>query len=152
VSLDEREHGLWSVGAYFETGEPDEIAARIRDRLGADAFGAPLDVEILPETDWVAAGLDALKPVTAGRFVVHGGHDRDRVPPGRIPIEIDAGQAFGTGHHGTTQAAWRSLMGFFAAALSAIRSISAPAPACLQLLWPKSCAGRCSQPTSIPSR
>ena len=102
VSLDERPDGSWSVDAYFEAGEAEALAAAIRDRLGADAFGAPLAVETLPETDWVAAGLAALPPVEAGRFVVHGRHDRGRVPPGRIAIEIEAGQAFGSGHHGTT--------------------------------------------------
>jgi ribosomal protein L11 methyltransferase len=102
VSLDEHPDGLWSVDAYFEVGEPEEIVAKIRDRLGADAFGAPLSVETLLEADWVAAGLQALKPVMAGRFIVHGSHDRKNLPPGRIDIEIDAAQAFGTGHHGTT--------------------------------------------------
>src|SRR5688500_6514954 len=102
VSLDERTDGLWSVDAYFGAGDPEEIAATIRDRLGADAFGAPLSVEALPESDWIAAGLEALKPVIAGRFIVHGSHDRENLPAGRIAIEIDAAQAFGTGHHATT--------------------------------------------------
>jgi ribosomal protein L11 methyltransferase len=102
VSLDERADGVWSVDAYFELGEPDEIAACVRDRLGSDAFRAPLTVEVLPETDWVAAGLSALPPVAAGRFVVHGSHDRGKIPAGRMAIEIDAGRAFGTGHHATT--------------------------------------------------
>ncbi len=102
VSLDERADGLWSVDAYFEEGEPPDIAGMLRDRLGADAFGAPLTVEALPETDWIAAGLESLTPVSAGRFLVHGSHDRGRTPAGRITIEIDAGQAFGTGHHATT--------------------------------------------------
>ena len=102
VSLDERPDGLWSVDAYFEAGEPAEIAEQLRDRLGADAFGALTGVATLPETDWVAAGLQALQPVFAGRFVVHGSHDRGKIPAGRVAIEIDAGQAFGTGHHGTT--------------------------------------------------
>lgn len=102
VSLDEGPEGSWSVDAYFEGGEPEEIAAQLRDKLGADAFGAPLSVEELPETDWVAAGLESLEPVAAGRFLVHGSHHRGRLPAGRILIEIDAGQAFGTGHHATT--------------------------------------------------
>jgi ribosomal protein L11 methyltransferase len=102
VSLDERPDDSWSVDAYFDDGEPDTIAAAIRDRLGADAFGAPLSVERLPETDWIAAGLQSLTPVYAGRFIVHGSHDRGKLPAGRVTIEIDAGQAFGTGHHSTT--------------------------------------------------
>lgn len=102
VSLDERPDDQWAVDAYFEAGEPDQIAAAIRNRLGSDAFGAPLAVEMLPETDWIAAGLQSLTPVYAGRFVVHGSHDRSKLRAGRVAIEIDAGQAFGTGHHGTT--------------------------------------------------
>lgn len=102
VSLDERAADRWTVDAYFEEGAPEAIAARLRDGLGADAFGAPLAVETLPETDWIAEGLKALPPVRAGRFVVHGGHDRGHIPPAPFAIEIEAGRAFGTGHHATT--------------------------------------------------
>jgi ribosomal protein L11 methyltransferase len=102
ISLDERPDGLWSVEAYFEEGEAAELTALLRDQIGADAFGATLDVEALPETDWIAAGLEALPPVAAGRFLLHGSHHRDRLPGGRLTIEIDAGLAFGTGHHAST--------------------------------------------------
>lgn len=102
VSLDEKPGGLWSVDAYFEEGSEQEIARTIRDRLGSDAFTAPLTVEALPDTDWVRAGLETLKPIAVGRFLVYGSHDRDLVPKGRVAIEIDAGLAFGTGHHATT--------------------------------------------------
>ena len=53
--------------------------------------------------DWVKASLEDLVPVPAGRFVVHGAHDRARVPPNKLGIEIEAALAFGTGHHGTTR-------------------------------------------------
>nr|MBA2399781.1 50S ribosomal protein L11 methyltransferase [Bradyrhizobium sp.] len=53
--------------------------------------------------DWVKATLEDLVPVRAGRFVVHGHHDRARVPSNKIGIEIEAALAFGTGHHGTTR-------------------------------------------------
>jgi ribosomal protein L11 methyltransferase len=102
VSLDEKPGGLWSVDAYFEEGSEEEIAKTIRDRLGSDAFTAPLTVDVLPETDWVRAGLETLKPIAVGRFLVHGSHDRGSANPGRVAIEIDAGLAFGTGHHATT--------------------------------------------------
>ena len=42
-------------------------------------------------------------PVRAGRFIVHGQHDRARIPPNKLGIEIEAALAFGTGHHGTTR-------------------------------------------------
>ena len=56
----------------------------------------------MPDIDWVAKSLEGLQPVRAGRFLVHGSHDRDRRRPGDLAIEIEAGLAFGTGHHGTT--------------------------------------------------
>ncbi len=56
----------------------------------------------MPDIDWVARSLEGLKPVRAGRFLVHGAHDRRRRQVGDLAIEIEAGLAFGTGHHGTT--------------------------------------------------
>ena len=102
VSLDERPDGLWTVEAYFEDGGEEAVAARIRDGLGSDAFAAPLSVNRLPETDWVHLGLEKLKPIAVGRFLIHGRHDRALAGRGRVSIEIDAGLAFGTGHHATT--------------------------------------------------
>jgi len=53
--------------------------------------------------DWVKATLEELVPVRAGRFIVYGQHDRSKVPPNKLGIEIEAALAFGTGHHGTTR-------------------------------------------------
>ena len=64
--------------------------------------GLKLDAEIVPDIDWVSRSLEGLKPVRAGGFFVHGAHDRASRRPGGIAIEIEAGLAFGTGHHGTT--------------------------------------------------
>ena len=47
--------------------------------------------------------LAGLAPVVAGRFIVHGAHDRTRIAVNRVGIEIEAALAFGTGHHGTTR-------------------------------------------------
>lgn len=91
---------IYEVSVY--TFEPDEIETRIRDVLGGDAFGLALEREQVPDIDWVAHSLEGLKPVRAGRFFVHGSHDRDKRRANDIGIEIDAGLAFGTGHHGTT--------------------------------------------------
>jgi ribosomal protein L11 methyltransferase len=56
----------------------------------------------LADADWVALSLSGLPPVRAGRFFVFGAHDRGRVPKNVIPLRIEAGAAFGTGHHDTT--------------------------------------------------
>ncbi|MBB3999314.1 50S ribosomal protein L11 methyltransferase [Aureimonas pseudogalii] len=88
---------IHEVSVYFEeAGEVDEAGV-------VHAFaGFGCEREDLPEIDWMAQVLADLKPVRAGRFLVHGAHDRDRVRSNDLAIEIEAGQAFGTGHHGTT--------------------------------------------------
>ena len=62
-----------------------------------------IDFGTIEAKDWVRASLEDLVPVPAGRFVVHGQHDRERVAPNKVGIEIEAALAFGTGHHGTTR-------------------------------------------------
>ncbi len=64
--------------------------------------GREVIVELLPDVDWTKLSQEGLPPVRAGRFFVYGAHDRGKVPPGVIPIRIEAGMAFGTGHHETT--------------------------------------------------
>ncbi|HKX63830.1 MAG TPA: 50S ribosomal protein L11 methyltransferase [Rhizomicrobium sp.] len=64
--------------------------------------GLEVKVEALPDQDWIKLSQQGLPPVRAGRFFVYGAHDAGRVPHGVIPIKIEAGLAFGTGHHETT--------------------------------------------------
>jgi len=64
--------------------------------------GHPIAVEPLPDQDWIRLSQQGLPPVRAGRFFVYGAHDQGKVPAGVIPIRIEAGLAFGTGHHETT--------------------------------------------------
>ncbi len=86
---------LWNVVAYFE----DEAAAQGASITLSISGGV---VAPVPDVDWVRRSLEGLAPVTAGRFFLHGSHDRDRRRSGGHSFEIDAGTAFGTGHHGTT--------------------------------------------------
>ena len=103
VAAAEAEDNRWTVSLHFRQA-PNETAVRALVALagGAEIANA-LAFETTAATDWVAASLAGLTPVAAGRFVVHGAHDRARVPPNRIGIEIEAALAFGTGHHGTTR-------------------------------------------------
>ncbi len=94
----------WTVDAYCE-GHPDLAPARNQVDRVASALGiaAPeITLEEIAEKDWVAESQAALHPIPAGRFFLHGSHDRAARRAGCHNIEIDAGQAFGTGHHGTT--------------------------------------------------
>jgi ribosomal protein L11 methyltransferase len=100
LEVDE-DRDIHEVSLYAE-GDIDAVEARLRGILSTLDVDKPLEREILPDVDWVARSLEGLKPVRAGRFFVHGAHDRDQIKPGDIAIEIEAGLAFGTGHHGTT--------------------------------------------------
>jgi ribosomal protein L11 methyltransferase len=97
------ERSRWRVTIFFRD-HPDEAALRELTAVAAGAEAAKaLWFETVAAKDWVRESLAGLKPVTAGRFIIHGAHDRDTVPPNRIGIEIEAALAFGTGHHGTTR-------------------------------------------------
>jgi ribosomal protein L11 methyltransferase len=103
ASTFEEPDGRWSLAIHFRD-RPDEAAVRALVEAAAGAGAAQaLAFETLAPTDWVRKSLEGLKPVDAGRFVVHGSHDRARVRANRIGIEIEAALAFGTGHHGTTR-------------------------------------------------
>ncbi len=109
--------GLWEVGAYF-AAPPDGVALA----LVAAAHGArPFAVSEIPPTDWVARVRRELHPVEAGRFHVHGSHDADRVPEGRVALLIEAAMAFGTGHHGTTRGCLLALEALIADGLAPAR-------------------------------
>ena len=71
-------------------------------RFLSDLVGASVSAAPLPDQDWIKAGKEGLPPVRAGRFFVYGAHAAGEVPAGVIPIRIEAGLAFGTGHHETT--------------------------------------------------
>jgi ribosomal protein L11 methyltransferase len=93
----------WLMEAYFGS-EPDEEAIRALITAAADETTARAATFGMTEKrDWVANSLAGLKPVRAGRFLVHGRHDRSRIQANDVAIEIEAGLAFGTGHHGTTR-------------------------------------------------
>ena len=98
--LDEA-NGVKEVSVYA-TDEVDGIEQRLRAVMAAVGIDAAIAREVLPDIDWVARSLEGLQPVRAGRFLVHGSHDRQKPRPGDLAIEIEAGLAFGTGHHGTT--------------------------------------------------
>ncbi|MET0747531.1 MAG: 50S ribosomal protein L11 methyltransferase [Rhizobium sp.] len=93
---------IWEASIYLYADQEEDVRPRFEALLVKAYPDLVIDKEIIPDVDWIAKSLDGLKPVRAGRFVVHGSHDRDKIRASEIAIEIDAGQAFGTGHHGTT--------------------------------------------------
>jgi ribosomal protein L11 methyltransferase len=103
IAAFERPDGLWDITVNF-ADPPDQ--ASIREMVGlaaGDDVARNITFDTVEAKDWVKASLEDLVPVPAGRFIVHGQHDRERVPSNKLGIEIEAALAFGTGHHGTTR-------------------------------------------------
>jgi ribosomal protein L11 methyltransferase len=88
-------NALWETVAWFETTALAEEAQSLLQKPQAV-------IADVPDLDWVKRSLEGLAPVAAGRFFLHGSHDRHVRRSGGVSLEIDAGTAFGTGHHGTT--------------------------------------------------
>ncbi len=101
TEIDEK-NDVWQASVYLMADEEAEVNERVVALLAEEFPDLPVEREVIPDIDWIAKSLEGLTPVRAGRFLVHGSHDRDKVQPNDVAIEIDAGQAFGTGHHGTT--------------------------------------------------
>jgi ribosomal protein L11 methyltransferase len=85
--------GPWRI-EIFGQGDKAKVAAAV-DRSWT--------WEELPDIDWVAENQRSFRPFQVGPFWVHPSHARDGAPAGLLPIEIDAGMAFGTGTHATTR-------------------------------------------------
>jgi ribosomal protein L11 methyltransferase len=103
IAAFERPDGRWGITMHFAEA-PDQ--ASIRELVGVvagDDVAWNVTFDTVEARDWVKATLEELVPVRAGRFIVHGQHDRSRVPSNKLGIEIEAALAFGTGHHGTTR-------------------------------------------------
>jgi ribosomal protein L11 methyltransferase len=89
---------LWRIDAYpADSEEADALVVALKDfpELATTR-------EVLADADWLEMALSGLPPVRAGRFFIYGLHDRGRAPVNAVALRIEAGAAFGTGHHGTT--------------------------------------------------
>lgn len=93
---------VWDASVYVAHDKANETKARMEALFDQHLIKLDISAEKLPDIDWVTHTLKGLAPVETGRFIVHGSHDRDAVKSHHLAIEINAAQAFGTGHHGTT--------------------------------------------------
>jgi len=94
---EDEDHDIWRIDAFPTSSEEAEALQRM-----LAGFDVQVSTEILADADWLAMSLSGLPPVRAGRFFIYGAHDRGLAPAGKINLRIEAGAAFGTGHHGTT--------------------------------------------------
>lgn len=103
IAAFEQPGGRWDVTVHFGAAPDEALVRELVAGAAGDEVAQAISFDTVEAKDWVKASLEDLVPVPAGRFVVHGQHDRSRVPPNKIGIEIEAALAFGTGHHGTTR-------------------------------------------------
>lgn len=96
---DDRER--WQLDAYSEH-EPDAVMIATIRALVPSAAGIDPVIEPLTAQDWVTLSQQGLEPIREGRFVVHTSAHPVTAPEGARALLIDAGRAFGTGHHATT--------------------------------------------------
>ncbi len=104
VSWFEESANKFRLEVYVPTKQDAASACAI---IGAAAPELHMVQKRLKTANWVAMSLEGLPAVRAGRFVVAGAHALQRESGGRAKIWIEASEAFGTGHHGTT---WGCLM------------------------------------------
>jgi len=95
--------GPWVVEAYFSEEPDHDFLHGLVEGIAGPEAAARIEYDRVAEQDWVKNALEGLVPVNAGRFLVHGSHDRNRSRTNEIALEIEAALAFGTGHHGTTR-------------------------------------------------
>ncbi|MEM1105374.1 MAG: 50S ribosomal protein L11 methyltransferase [Pseudomonadota bacterium] len=100
VDAKEDTHTQWRLDAIARSRESAEACVRL---IAQSVPQLAASISDLPERDWVAHALEGLPPVHAGRFVVCGRHTAPAIAPGKTKLLIEAGPAFGTGHHGTTR-------------------------------------------------
>jgi ribosomal protein L11 methyltransferase len=95
---EDEDAGTWRIDAFpTSEEEADGLEAALKGAGGLSVLR-----EKLADADWLAMALSGLPPVRAGRFFVYGAHDRGLAPASTVNLRIEAGAAFGTGHHGTT--------------------------------------------------
>lgn len=110
ASEEDEDADRWRIDAYFDGRPPKSAVQALGRLLGISAAKLPKAIK-LPPQDWVTMSQQGLEPVRAGRFYVHTASDGPDDTPGVVSFRIDAGQAFGTGHHATTAGCLAALDG-----------------------------------------
>jgi ribosomal protein L11 methyltransferase len=84
------------------TSETREELTALVQRFGIDV--GSMAVHSLPDKDWNAAWARSVKPLRIGqRIVIRPSWESVALKAGEVELILDPKQAFGTGHHATTQ-------------------------------------------------
>jgi ribosomal protein L11 methyltransferase len=91
----------WQLDVYLAAAPDSALVDRIRALVPSVGNASP-SIEKVEDADWVTISQGFLEPIHAGRFYVHTAAHADSIPTGAVAFRIEAGRAFGTGHHETT--------------------------------------------------
>ncbi|MFA5119863.1 50S ribosomal protein L11 methyltransferase [Zavarzinia sp.] len=94
----------WTLEALLgPDGDREELADALVQAAEIAGIELPeIEWRVLPDVDWVSETQKILSPLAIGRFWIHGPDAPEMPPVAAIPLEIEAGLAFGTGRHATT--------------------------------------------------
>ena len=95
----------WLVRGYSST-KPEQtlIESSILETASSASIAHPaLTIQLMPDINWVAESVKGLDPISVGKFLVYGSYNDKPRNLHLIRIQVDAGEAFGTGHHATTK-------------------------------------------------
>jgi ribosomal protein L11 methyltransferase len=107
----DEENGIWNFELICsEKPDAQEISRRLLVISELHGISAPeVKIEQLQQADWLAQVAREFPPLSIGRFFVHGSHVEELPNSSIIPIQVDAGAAFGSGEHGTTRCCLEAL-------------------------------------------
>ena len=87
VAAFERPDGRWDVTVHFADPPDQALVGELVTSAAGPDIARTIDFDTVEARDWVRASLEDLVPVPAGRFVVHGQHDRERIAPNKVGID-----------------------------------------------------------------
>ncbi len=99
--IDETRPNEWEIHAYYSAKPKSQDIKYLRQYIPGSSDIEPV-IEKLGDEDWLSMSQEGLEPIRAGRFYVHTPHMPASDAPDIRNFSIDAGLAFGTGHHETT--------------------------------------------------
>ena len=89
---------LFGTGATEDDPRPARLLELLRD---AGVANEAMNFKAVGSADWAARSLASFPPIAVGRFTVRGTHEA--ASRRRVTLVVDAGPAFGSGRHETTQ-------------------------------------------------
>ncbi|MDP4840277.1 MAG: 50S ribosomal protein L11 methyltransferase [Alphaproteobacteria bacterium] len=111
VSLfeDPQDQSLWIIEGTCREEPSRQTLEGLLDSVDRGTTPLTLEINKLPDKDWVAENRKDFPPLEIAGFYIYGSHIEAPIPGSQIPLKIEASTAFGTGNHGTTHGCLEAL-------------------------------------------